>query len=803
MLAELHHDPVRPSRIGAGTLLRTAQPPVDLKADETAAALHLETSAWRLEVTKDPWGMALTNKQTGLIWRLAGSDGSSTGITQAPGEAAALRLTQVQHIERHGNTWQMQVKIAGSTETATLTLTVISPTVIRLSIRAPQLGDNARMALRFAGAGPFFGLGERFAKARLDGLKTVLRPDDLLGQRPPGHNWTYIPVPFLFSPRGLGFYLDTAAISTFDLRRATQQRFSVQLDQSSVDCYFFVDAGPKGILSDYTALTGRSPTPPPWAFGVWICSYQGPGKVLDDARRLRREGIPASAIWTFDVMGKGMSMGWPLWWTGYYPRPRDFTDQLHKMGFKVLTYCYPFVRQMLNPYILLNPNFEEGARKGFFVLNSAGQPTGPTWEPYIDANIDFTNPAAVDWWEKMIRGILIDYNFDGWMEDFGEWVKPTDRFATGVTGREMQNLNPLFYHKITYEIARKAKPDVVEFVRSGYAGSQGYTRVVWGGDQFPNWTPDYGLPSVVPAGITAGLSGFAVWGPDIDGNGFSKELWIRWVEFGALTPIMRTHLWDKPYGAVDLWFDQQTIDNFRRYAQLHVSLFPYFYTYAHEAAKTGLPIMRHLILEFPDDPKTYDANEEYLLGEKILVAPVIEQGATTRSLYLPKGSWVDYWTGQIIEGGRRVTVPAPIGHIPILVRAGSIIPLISPETETLAQDLAGDKYTTLTNSLIWRIFPAPGPVQGNFTLYDGAIAMAHQEPSRITVRVEKSPAVRQYDVILSGVTSPREVKLAGEALKKLDNQGYRNRNTGWWQNPGDGSLHVLFSKDNFELNITK
>lgn len=785
MLAELHHNPVRPSSMSTGTLLATTSPPVKLKTDENTAGLHLETDAWRLEIAKSRWQMALTNKQTGLTWRLADLG----------------RLTKIQQVERRGNSWRMQVQIEGAVETAAVDLTILSPTVIRLSIRAPQLGANAQMKLNFTGAGPFFGLGERFAQAKLDGLKTTLHPEDLLGQ--PGHNWTYIPVPFLFTPRGLGLYLDTARGSTFDLSQAGQQRFSIQLDGPSVDSYFFVDSGPKGTLKDYTWLTGRSPVPPPWAFGVWVCSYQGPQKVLDDARRLRQDGIPSSALWVFDVMGKGNIMGWPLWWAGYYPNPRHLTDQLHNLGFKVLTYCYPFVRSVLNPYLLQNPNFEEGIKQGLFVLNSAGKPTGPAFEPYVDGNLDFTNPKAVDWWEKKIREILVDYNFDGWMEDFGEWVNGTDRFAAGKIGRDMMNLNPLFYHKITYEIARKAKPDVVEFVRSGYAGSQGYTRVVWGGDQFPNWSPDHGLPSVVNAGITAGLSGFGVWGPDIAGNGYSKELWTRWTEFGALTPIMRNHLWDKPEHAVNLWYDSQTLDTFRRYAKLHVSLFPYFYAYAHEAARTGLPIIRHPLLEWPDDPKTYDADGEYLLGEKILVAPVLKPGASTRSLYLPKGSWVDYWTGQILQGNRQVTVPAPLEHIPILVRSGSILPFISPETETLAQGLAGSKYRTLTNNLIWRVFPASTSVQDSFTLYDGTVATVRQDSSRINVRVGHSPLVRRYDLTLPVTSTPREVKIAGAFLNKLDEAGYRARKTGWWFNPASGALHVLCLRDNFEIDVTR
>ncbi len=800
MLQELHQDQVRPSHMSTGTLLATAQPPSNLKVDQSAAALRLDTDLWRLEISKDRWGVALTNKQTQLTWRLAGLSFASDGVVgnQARAGASTLQLTKVESVERQGNVWRLQVEIAGSTAPASIEIEAISPKVIRLSIRSQHSEDNANMRLNFIAAGPYFGLGERFDRVKLDGLRSVLRPEDLLGK--PGHNWTYIPVPFLFTPRGLGMYLDTAAVSTFDLSGADRGMFSIELEHSSVDAYFFIGE-PKTILEDYTALTGRTPVPPPWTFGVWICSYQGPDQVLDDARRLRKEKIPSSAIWIFDVMGQGDIMGWPLWWTGYYPDPRNLTDQLHNLGFKVLTYVHPYLRSVLDPYNLPNPAFEEGVRTDLFILNSAGKPTGPGFEPFVDGNIDFTSTSNVDWWEQKIRGIVLRDNFDGWMEDFGEWVNDTDRFAAGVTGRKMANLNPLFYHRITYEIARKAKPDVVPFDRSGYAGSQGYTRVIWGGDQFPNWTQDYGLPSVVRAGITAGMSGFAVWGPDIAGNGYSTELWTRWVEFGALTPVMRNHLWNKPYGAVDLWHDPQTIDTFRLYAGLHVSLFPYFYTYAHEAAKNGLPIIRDLLLEFPNDPKTYDAGDEYMLGDKILVAPVLKQGASSRSLYLPGGSWVNFWTGQISQGNRQVTVPAPLEQIPILVRSGSIIPFISPETQTLAQDLPDHKLRELTNNLIWRVFPASVPSHDSFTLYDGTSAIARQDAAETSVQVENSPSVRRYEVVMTATNKPRKVTVSGESLSALNAEEYRDHKNGWRINANDRTLHVRFSGTNFKLSV--
>ena len=338
---------------------------------------------------------------------------------------------------------------------------------------------------------------------------------------------------------------------------------------------------------------------------------------------------------------------------------------------------------------------------------------------------------------------VTEYDLDGWMEDFGEQIRDTDRLAIGKTGKELANLYPLLYHKASYQAAHGTKPGVVEFSRSGYAGSQSYTPVLWGGDQFPNWDANIGLPSLIPAGITAGLSGFSVWGPDIQSAGTSKELWIRWLEFGALSPVMRDHKWNQPKWAVDLWFDSETTDLFRRYAQLHVSLFPYLYAYAQQATTTGLPIMRHLMLEYPEDPMAWNTEDEYLLGEKILVAPVIVEGATTRSLYLPKGAWVNYWTGDVIEGGREVEVRAPLNQIPILVRAGSVIPLIDPETATLASDLAGGKYRTLDNHLIWRVTRAMAPAQDDFALADGTKSAQKRLIATCTAVAITTPILRR------------------------------------------------------------
>jgi alpha-D-xyloside xylohydrolase len=791
ILDEVGRESARPSRLAHPTGSQFSPPPVKIANSLSSDKFAADAPDWHLEIDKNLWGFSLINKKTGLGWRL-----EKIGWISAQANHA-LSLKKVKTIELSGKSYRFQVEAETSQEIAILDLAFLSSGVIRLSVNSPAK-TKGRLELQFAGSGPFFGLGERFTRAMLDGTKTTLHPEDLLGRKP-DHNWTYVPVPFLFTPRGLGVFVDSARFTTWDVAASDRARFSVEVDESSTDFYFFVN-NPKGIVSDYTALTGRSPAAPPWTFGVWICASRGPFNVLDIARRLRDKKIPSSAIWIWDAMGQGDIMGWPLWWTGYYADPRHFTDQLHSQGFKVLTYVHPYLRAVLDPYALPNPNFEEAQRKGFFVRTAAGQPSGPRFEQYVDGDIDFTKPDAVAWWEQKVRSILVTNNFDGWMEDFGEWVNDDDQFATGRNGKEMANLYPLLYHRITYEISQKYKRDAVEFDRSGFAGSQASTPVIWGGDQFPEWTTSNGLPSVIPAGITAGLSGFAIWGPDIDSNGHSKELFIRWTEFGALTPVMRDHLWDMPAGAVDLWYDAQTTDVFRRYAQLHLSLFPYFYSYSHQASQNGLPIIRHPMLEFPEDPQTYDAEQEYMLGEHILVAPVIQEGATTRSLYLPQGDWANFWNGEMVRGGHQVTVPAPLDQIPILVQSGSILPFINSDTASLVDSSGSDQEASRVHDLIWRVFPASHASTSTFRLWDGTSASAEQDSSHARIRVENSPMQRHYEVILPSTHEPRRILLGNAPLPQLS-VDHESNEQGWRLDANDHTLHVIANKDNFDLDI--
>lgn len=805
MLKELARQAPRPSWISdAGVLLREKHPKFPIESKGSSAGLQVETSLFRLEIDSNPFGLSFYNKKTGTLWHFGSKLAKDHGIdwikSTKHGAEGVMQLTQVTSIRKVDGHWHLQCKIRGSSQPVSLEVAAVTPGILRITTNGTPLGKHVHTDFHIRGGGPFFGLGEQYRRANLDNLKIDLHPSDRPGT--PGHDWDYMSIPLVYSPHATGVYFDTAYEVHFDSTQDSEDGFRMRIAGPEVSLYLMAASIPTEILTEYTSLTGRPPVPPPWAFGVWHNSLQGARAVLADARRIRQERIPMSALWVSDMMNDSTNLGWPLWTYGYYGSPREFNDKLHALGFRVLGYVHPYIRLLLLPYRLESPTFEYGLHHHYYVVKPNGQPDGPTFEPCLTANIDFTNPNAVDWWQKMISTILIGFHFDGWMEDFGEWINNDDQFAAGKTGRVMASLNPLFYHKITYEITHKLKPDAIDFSRSGAPGSQAFTPVMWGGDQVANWSKDNGLPSVVTAGITAGLSGFAVWGPDIVSASKSKELYIRWLEFGALTPVMRDHLWDKPQFAVDLWFDQDTINTFRRYARLHISLFPYFYTFSHRAAKTGVPIIRHLMLAWPNDPNTYETEYEYLLGDRILVAPVVKHGANTRRLYLPKGSWVNYWNGRILQGGKYVTIPAPLHEIPILMKAGAIVPFINPDTQTLAVHLSQHRYRTLGTGLRWRIFPSNGTSRSSFELWDGSSATVEQSPS--VIRVDgKSSFIRHYKIILPADHAPAKVTFGNVALGRLSAAGSRAGKEGWWLDSSKKLLSVSLTATDFSLTVLR
>jgi alpha-glucosidase (family GH31 glycosyl hydrolase) len=324
-----------------------------------------------------------------------------------------------------------------------------------------------------------------------------------------------------------------------------------------------------------------------------------------------------------------------------------------------------------------------------------------TLESFVVSQFDFTAPAGRRLYGRLLGEAMSD-GHDGWMEDFGEYTPLDARAANGGGGTGLHNRYPTQYHCG----ALQAAPRATRFVRSGWTDTARCAPVVWGGDPTVDWGFD-GLRSVVTNGLTMGLSGVSTWGSDIGGffalleNRLTRELLIRWIQAGAVSGVMRTQAngiripeSERP----QVW-DEGIVRHWRRWAKLRTQLYPYLAAAARTYRRSGLPIMRHLALVHPRDRRAAGQEDEFMFGPDLLAAPVLDPGARRRAVYLPRGRWVDLWRSaryrtrdgglslrraRLLGGGRSVRLAAPLAELPLLARAGTLLPLLPPDVDTLA-----------------------------------------------------------------------------------------------------------------------
>jgi alpha-glucosidase (family GH31 glycosyl hydrolase) len=571
----------------------------------------------------------------------------------------------------------------------------------------------------------FVGLGERF-----DGVNQRGRVVDMWAEdrRVAGYGpSTYAPLPLLLSSRGHSFALERFERSRFDLAASQADRWSWQQDSPAASVV--VSYGPtlKDLVRRNVELTGLPPLPPQWLFGVWKTSVGGADAVISEMRRLRDQRVPVSAVFTFDAVDSNANLGWPYVTfagrqAGQYPDPAAFTSTLHGLGLKVLNY-------MTADFHTDRANYIEPAMHGFLVKHPDGR-------VYIHQGfqvgwLDLADLDAVEWWGASWRRALNDLGYDGGMLDLGELIPADSVLGDGSTGLQSHNRYPLLYAQGAWQQASAVRTDgdFALLLRSGARGAQRFQSAQWNGDAVMRWEGPDGLRSMVPAALSFGMSGFPYWHAEVAGyvqadlsREQERELWLRWLQLGAWTALLRDHLGDYPRGGTEVWTDEGTLNAFRQAARVHSSLLPYLYGLAAEASQTGVPLMRFLAMEAPDDPRAWQEEQSFLLGPSFLVAPVVEPGATSRTVYLPRGEWVDYWRGTLYDGGREVTVPAPLdgNATPVFARGGALIPL-APDYDTLVPSSTLD-VRTYSGDLIVRIMPSrTGAAGSNFTLADGTL----------------------------------------------------------------------------------
>ncbi|MFW7550324.1 alpha-glucosidase [Escherichia coli] len=392
---------------------------------------------------------------------------------------------------------------------------------------------------------------------------------------------------------------------------------------------------------------------------------------------MRNAGVKVNGIWAQDwsgirmtSFGKRVMWNWK-WNSENYPQLDSRIKQWNQEGVQFLAY--------INPYVASDKDLcEEAAQHGYLAKDASGGDYLVEFGEFYGGVVDLTNPEAYAWFKEVIKKNMIELGCGGWMADFGEYL-PTDTYLhNGVSAEIMHNAWPALWAKCNYEALEETGKlgEILFFMRAGSTGSQKYSTMMWAGDQNVDWSLDDGLASVVPAALSLAMTGHGLHHSDIGGYTTlfemkrSKELLLRWCDFSAFTPMMRTHEGNRPGDNWQFDGDAETIAHFARMTSVFTTLKPYLKEAVALNAKSGLPVMRPLFLHYEDDAHTYTLKYQYLLGRDILVAPVHEEGRSDWTLYLPEDNWVHAWTGEAFRGGE-VTVNAPIGKPPVFYRADS------------------------------------------------------------------------------------------------------------------------------------
>ncbi len=639
-----------------------------------------------------------------------------------------------------------------------------------LRVEAEVVGKPAvnRIALKFKSAPEdrYFGMGERFNSAEHRGERVYNWTQEGCLINCQNTSMTYFPVPFFLNPKGYGFLLDDSHYSEFDFAKSDPKILELFNWNRKLEFMIFYGPQPLSVIEAYTNFTGRVSVPPPWAFGTWVAATaaklqgtsSGPEHVRKVARDCRENHIPCSAVWSEDwawtnpvTMIYSNGIQWDLN-RQRYPDYERLAGELHQDGFKFLSYFAPYLGAG-------SPAFQQAADQGYLAKAQGGGPAEFRWLLPKVGEPDLTNPQAREWWEKTFFWKAVDYGVDGWMHDFSEYTPVEAQFSDGRDGWAVHNDYPRLWAMTAREFWDRARPDgdYVFFMRAGWTGSWKYAPVMWTGDQSTNWGKADGLASVIPGVNSAGISGAPIAATDIAGYhcvttpATDKELFFRWTQLGALLPVMRTH---ESSGCPNNWLfnsDRETLLLFKKYAALHTSLFPYLYTLAYESAAKGWPMVRHLMLQYPDDPGSLQEEYEFMLGDRILVAPVIENRAREREVYFPPGEWVSWWDGKHYKGcadkSVRTTnacgptrVPAPLEQIPLFVKNGTLVPLFDSRIDTLAKESRPDlNGWDDANQTIKVLFFGEG--KDDYVLWDGTAF--HCESAGKSCQASKGPE-RKY-----------------------------------------------------------
>jgi alpha-glucosidase len=664
----------------------------------------------------------------------------------------------------------------------------------------PKAGTFIAAAKKFALDEHFYGLGEK--AARLDKRRGTFvnwnsdTPGYIEGKDP-----IYQTVPFytgLQNGAAYGIFFDNSYRSYFDFARSSQQRVWFGAEGGELNYYFFYGPSLRKILNRYADLTGHMPLPPLWALGNqqsrW--SYYPDTMVEEVVNEYRKRDLPLDVVHLDIDYMQGYRVF--TWDRERFRNPKALSEKLGRQGVKLITIVDPGVKYQpvaksagqitsITPELELQQQryyvFDAGLERKYFQRRQNGDLFISKVWPGESVFVDYTLPAAREWWGNLHRAYT-DNGVAGIWNDMNEpsdFVDQTGKNQIDVvsydegeksTHAKNRNVFALLMARATYEGLERLRPNQRPYVitRAGYAGIQRYS-TMWTGDTNSTWEA---LALNIPMFTTLGLSGEPFVGSDVGGfigrgNG---ELLVRAYQISFLAPFCRNHKVIDGYDQEPWRFGKYYEDIIRKYLKLRYQLLPFLYTTLEEAHRTGTPLFRPLVLNYQDDPNTHNLDDEFMIGNDLLVAPIVKPDVTRRLVYLPKGTWYDYWTNKKIEGGTMISVEAPLETVPMFVRAGAIIPT-SPELKYV-----GEKPL---DPITFNIYPDDKGT-ASVTLYeDDGVSTAYKQAGfrRTSIYVKRvglgyvvttSAPTGQYQpgsrslsfVVRSAVRAPRVVTIADD-----------------------------------------
>lgn len=679
----------------------------------------------------------------------------------------------------------------------------------------------------------YFGLGEKAGPLDKRGHAYVMWNTD-----PAGYDALtdpmYQTIPFFLGirdGRAYGIFFDNTYRSTFDMGAESADSYSFGADGGNMDYYFFAGPDPKQIISRYTELVGRAPLPPLWTLGYLQSSayYTPESTVRFVADNFRRRHIPCDAIFLDTIHMDGDRIF--TWDKKAFPDPPKMIADLRKDGFRMFAIIDPGVKAEKGYWV-----YDQGLAGNYFLKRKNGELyIGEIW-PGKSAFPDFTSEKTRQWWGSLFDGFTKD-GLSGFLTDMDEptvdalpmdvgW-RPAffppdvihDDHGQHTPDAKNHNVYGLLMTEATREGLLRLRPNERPFVitRATYAGGQRYA-AQWTGDNVGTWED---LRTSLRTVMTAGISGLPFFGSDVGGFiGYpSPELYTRWLEAGVFHPLFITHSGNENH-TLDPWSFGGKLEAInRRTLELRYRLLPYLYNAFYQSTQTGLPIMRALVLDFPGDRAVMDLTpdsltNEFLFGNDLLVAPVVNDGEIERSVYLPADTWYDFWSGKRYTGPATITVDAPLGFIPMFARAGGVIP-----TRQLVEHTDQAPIDPLT----FEIYPAAKSTRqyyeddgntldyqkGNYLLQN---VQLQDEGAQVQINISARegsyvPAARSLVLKIHGLNKPPQtVALDGRTLPVgFDSEALTAMAEGAEYEPTTGTVWIRTPDKNaaLEVRITK